>query len=114
MVSKQSWKLGPPITPNCLAGTLRELKELLRSRLGVNGKMVRATGREDVAAPKPVQAGVGLTKTMAPPSELAAESIPFPEAKADFDPFYKNFYHVVRHGAEPIVKNEEVRKRQWN
>ena len=75
----------------------------------LNGKMVRATGREDVAAPKPVQAGVGLTKTMAPPSELAAESIPFPEAKADFDPFYKNFYHVVRHGAEPIVKNEEVR-----
>lgn len=27
-------KLGPPITPNCLAGTLRELKELLRSKIG--------------------------------------------------------------------------------
>ena len=32
----------------------------------LNGEMVQATGREDVAAPKPVQAGVGLTKTMAP------------------------------------------------
>ena len=75
----------------------------------LNGQMVQATGREDVAAPKPVQAGVGLTKTMAPPSELAAKEIPFPKAEADFEPFYKNFYNVVRNGAEPIVKNEEVR-----
>jgi len=75
----------------------------------LNGEMVQATGREDVAAPKPIQAGVGLTKTMAPPSELAAKEIPFPKAEADFEPFYKNFYNVVRNGAEPIVKNEEVR-----
>ncbi|ROY46220.1 gfo/Idh/MocA family oxidoreductase [Enterococcus casseliflavus] len=75
----------------------------------LNGEMVQATGREDVAAPKPVQAGVGLTKTMAPPSELAAKEIPFPKGEADFEPFYKNFYNVVRNGAEPIVKNEEVR-----
>lgn len=75
----------------------------------LNGEMVQATGSEDVAAPKPVQAGVGLTKTMAPPSELAAKEIPFPKTEADFEPFYKNFYNVVRNGAEPIVKNEEVR-----
>ncbi|GJM82005.1 hypothetical protein HMSSN139_45010 [Paenibacillus sp. HMSSN-139] len=63
-----------------------------------------------MAAPTPIQAGVGLTKTMAPPSEEATEKLAFPEPKADFVPFYQNFYEVVREGAEPIVKNEEVRK----
>lgn len=76
----------------------------------LNGEMVRATRRTDVAAPTPIQAGVGLTKTMAPPSEEATEFLDFPEAKADYDEFYRNFYHVVRDGAEPVVKNTEVRR----
>lgn len=74
------------------------------------GEIVRATGDKTAAAPTPVQAGVGLTKTMAPPSEKAAEKIAISKTEADFEPFYKNFYHVVRDGAEPIVKNEEVRR----
>ncbi|CAM4296423.1 Gfo/Idh/MocA family oxidoreductase [Paenibacillus phoenicis] len=76
----------------------------------LSGEIIAATGREDVAAPTPIQAGVGLTKTMAPPSEEATEKLAFPEPKADFVPFYQNFYEVVREGAEPIVKNQEVRK----
>ncbi|MGG6313574.1 Gfo/Idh/MocA family protein [Paenibacillus macerans] len=76
----------------------------------LSGEIIAATGREDVPAPAPIQAGVGLTKTMAPPSEEATERIAFPEPKADFVPFYQNFYEVVREGAEPIVKNHEVRK----
>lgn len=76
----------------------------------LSGEIIAATGREDVQAPAPIQAGVGLTKTMAPPSEEATEKLTFPEPKAEYAPFYQNFYEVVREGAEPIVKNHEVRK----
>ena len=75
----------------------------------LEGKIVAATNKE-VTAPKPIQAGVGLTKTMAPPSEEATKEIPMPEAKAEYASFYQNFYEVVRENAEPVVKNEEVRK----
>ncbi|WP_018750544.1 Gfo/Idh/MocA family protein [Paenibacillus sanguinis] len=76
----------------------------------LSGEIIAATGRKDVQAPAPIQAGVGLTKTMAPPSEEATEKLSFPAPKADYSPFYQNFYEVVREGAEPIVKNQEVRK----
>lgn len=75
----------------------------------LSGEMIRATNAEGVSAPTPIQAGVGLTKTMAPPSEEAMENIPLPSSEADFIPFYQNVYEVIREGAEPIVKNEEVR-----
>lgn len=75
----------------------------------LSGEMIRATNAEGVSAPTPIQAGVGLTKTMAPPSEEAMEKIAFPSSEADFIPFYQNVYEVIREGAEPIVKNEEVR-----
>lgn len=74
----------------------------------MKGKIVKATGNTDAKAPAPIQAGVGLTKTMAPPSEEATEEIAMPEAKQDFANFYDNFHDVVVNGAEPIVKNEEV------
>ena len=76
----------------------------------LSGELIRATNNEDASAPKPIQAGVGLTKTMAPPSEEATEKLSFPEAKAEYQPFYANFYSVVREEAEPIVKNSEVRE----
>lgn len=76
----------------------------------MNGSIIKATRREDVAAPTPVQAGVGLTKTMAPPSEEATETLEFPAPTAEYTTFYRNFYEVVREGAEPIVKNSQVRQ----
>lgn len=75
----------------------------------LSGEMIRATNAEGVSAPTPIQAGVGLTKTMAPPSEEAMENIPLPSSEADYVSFYQNVYEVIREGAEPIVKNEEVR-----
>ena len=74
----------------------------------LSGKMIQPTYAQDVSAPAPIQAGVGLTKTMAPPSEEATKTLDLPEAKAEYTEFYQNFYDVVRHQAEPIVKNEEV------
>ncbi|MCH4168793.1 MAG: Gfo/Idh/MocA family oxidoreductase [Streptococcaceae bacterium] len=75
----------------------------------LSGEIVVATGRTDVVSPKPIQAGVGLTKTMAPPSEEATEKYPIQSVSANFVPFYQNFYEVVRNGSEPIVNNEQIR-----
>lgn len=76
----------------------------------LSGEMVVDSGQENIQAPKPIQAGVGLTKTMAPPSEEATDTLPLPNATAEYDTFYKNFYKVVREQAEPVVKNDEVRR----
>lgn len=76
----------------------------------MNGEMVVATGTEVEAKPSPIQAGVGLTKTMAPPVEGVTKRIDLPKPKLDYPSFYRNFYEVVREGAEPIVKNKEVRE----
>jgi len=76
----------------------------------LSGEMVVESGKQNIQAPKPIQAGVGLTKTMAPPSEEATETLPLPTAFAEYDTFYKNFYKVVREQAEPVVKNDELRQ----
>lgn len=76
----------------------------------LSGEMVIQSEVKNIDAPKPIQAGVGLTKTMAPPSEEATITKELPKASAEYDPFYKNFYKVVREQAEPIVKNQEVRR----
>ena len=75
----------------------------------LSGDMVVESGKKNIQAPKPIQAGVGLTKTMAPPSEEATEKLVLPVAMPEASSFYNNFYQVVREKAEPIVKNEEVR-----
>ncbi|HIY58794.1 MAG TPA: Gfo/Idh/MocA family oxidoreductase [Candidatus Tetragenococcus pullicola] len=75
----------------------------------LSGKIVRATNT-NAQTPAPIQAGVGLTKTMAPPSEDATEELTFPEPVCDYEPFYANVYEVMHHGATPIVKNKEVRQ----
>jgi len=74
----------------------------------LKGKIVKQSGLELVAAPKPIKAGQGLTKTMAPPSEEAIITENFEKVTTLMDPFYTNFAKVVSGEAEPIVKNEEV------
>ncbi|MGG5315908.1 Gfo/Idh/MocA family protein [Enterococcus sp. AZ072] len=76
----------------------------------LSGEMVVASKNEILSAPQPIQAGVGLTKTMAPPSEDSTIKLPFTKPKAEYVSFYHNFYEVVRHQAEPIVKNHEVHR----
>lgn len=76
----------------------------------MSGEIVASTNNNEVDAPSPIQAGVGLTKTMAPPSEKAVKKLEFPEGKAEYAHFYENFEAVVNKKAEPIVKNSEVRR----
>lgn len=74
----------------------------------MNGKIVKRNHEAEKVEPKPIQAGVGLTKTMAPPSEEATvvESLPKPQQNAQS--FYDNFASVIEGEAEAIVKNAEV------
>ncbi|MBC1503170.1 Gfo/Idh/MocA family protein [Listeria booriae] len=60
--------------------------------------------------PKPIQAGQGLTKTMAPPSEESTTRSPIVQVAPDMAGFYDNFAAVLNGTAEPIVKNEEVHR----
>ncbi|MEY8371677.1 Gfo/Idh/MocA family oxidoreductase [Aerococcaceae bacterium 50-4] len=76
----------------------------------MNGRIVKATGNAVENKPSPITAGVGLTKTMAPPVDGVTETVALPKAKPAEVSFYRNFYDVVTAGAEPIVKNAEVRE----
>lgn len=75
----------------------------------MNGQ-VATLDREDTKDAKPIVAGAGLTKTMAPRTKKE-ESItisPVPRVPSDVTQFYINFVDSIEGKCEPIVKNEEV------
>ncbi|WP_422660636.1 Gfo/Idh/MocA family protein [Paenibacillus sp. EC2-1] len=74
----------------------------------MNGRIVTRNQDAVKVEPKPIQAGVGLTKTMAPPSEEATITGSLPEAFRQPSSFFDNFADIIEGTAEPIVKNEEV------
>lgn len=70
---------------------------------------------EDDAAP--IQAGAGMTKTMAPrvkdysnsyKLDESLEDLPVPVVEADVRDFYRNALAVVDAGAEPVITNAQV------
>ncbi|AIQ57825.1 Gfo/Idh/MocA family oxidoreductase [Paenibacillus borealis] len=74
----------------------------------LNGRIVTRNRESEQREPAPVRAGVGLTKTMAPPRKGAAITEALPPAAELPDGFYSNFVAVIEDTAEPIVKNAEV------
>ncbi|WP_179394562.1 Gfo/Idh/MocA family protein [Lacticaseibacillus absianus] len=73
----------------------------------LHGEQVIATG-VDTVAPTPVRAGVGLTKTMAPPSEAAVRHASLPAGVPLSVSFYDNVHDVICDGAPRVVQNSEV------
>lgn len=59
---------------------------------------------------KPIVAGAGLTKTMAPRTESGAVTLPLPVVRSDVADFYRNFAAATRGEAAPAVQNAEVRR----
>lgn len=76
----------------------------------LSGKIIKQKLTETKVEPTPIQAGQGLTKTMAPPSEEMIEQLELPKGVAEYSEFYHNFYQVITGKEEAVVKNEEVRK----
>ena len=74
----------------------------------LSGDVIVAKESETIEAPTPIKAGVGLTKTMAPPSEEATEVRALPTGAVMEESFYDNVYHVLTRGDLPIVQNTEV------
>jgi len=58
----------------------------------------------------PVQAGVGLTKTMAPRDDKSFEDRPLPKFESEWHEYYRNIHDVIRNGARPIVTHGEQRR----
>lgn len=82
----------------------------------MNGRMVRRTGAQEEDA-APIQAGVGLTKTMAPrildykalaTTTPPVEVLPLPQVDVDVMDFYRNARDVVDGVAQPVVTNKSV------
>ncbi|GGF69451.1 oxidoreductase [Paenibacillus albidus] len=72
------------------------------------GRIVTRNREVEHVEPKPIQAGVGLTKTMAPPSESATLTGALPEPFRQPSSFYDNYVSVLEGTGNPIVKNDEV------
>ncbi|WP_339843905.1 Gfo/Idh/MocA family oxidoreductase [Paenibacillus sp. FSL W7-1088] len=70
------------------------------------------TRNPDVAhiEPKPIQAGQGLTKTMAPPSELSTLKFAIEKPELKEQSFYENFVSVLEGKSEIAIKNDEVHR----
>lgn len=71
------------------------------------GKIVRATNWYEGEV-KPIQAGEGLTKTMAPRTSSSTEELPLPQVVVDRNALYANFVDTVNKIAEQIVTSEEA------
>jgi scyllo-inositol 2-dehydrogenase (NADP+) len=71
------------------------------------GRIVLLKSWEDKDA-KPIQAGEGLTKTMAPRGDNSVEEYPLPDVEYDRNELYSNLVDVINGEAEQIVKPEEA------
>lgn len=73
----------------------------------LNGEFKYFNDFEEVDA-KPIVAGAGLTKTMAPRNEDSLVSKSIPRINVDYNEFYNNVYDTIEGHANQLVKNSEV------
>ena len=58
----------------------------------------------------PIQAGAGLTKTMAPRTDETIQKFPLPEVQADWGEYYTNVVAAIRGEAAPLVTHDQQRR----
>lgn len=76
----------------------------------LSGEIVTRNTEVEKVEPKPIQAGRGLTKTMAPPSEESTIRKPIEPIQNPPEEFYLNFLSVIEGRAKSAVPNEEVHR----
>lgn len=75
----------------------------------LQGEICRVIDRsQDVSAP--VQAGSGITKTMAPRVRSTVETLPLPHVSMDISQFYNQIADVLQYGTQERIKLDQVRK----
>lgn len=75
----------------------------------VNGEIVKVSDWENRDA-VPVQAGVGLTKTMAPRTDDTIKHYELPKVEAHWEQFYENVFAALRGEEEQIVTHDQQRR----
>ncbi len=73
------------------------------------GEIVKVSDWENRDA-VPIQAGAGLTKTMAPRTQETIQSFPLPEVPSDWKAFYQNIAACIRRGAPALVTHDQQRR----
>lgn len=74
---------------------------------GMTGKVVQLV-HSDGRDAKPIEAGAGLTKTMAPRIDDSVREIPLVRIESDVREFYYNFVGVIEGREDALIKNTEV------
>jgi predicted dehydrogenase len=82
---------------------------IMRDWDSANGEIVKVSDWE-TREWAPIQAGVGITKTMAPRAKDTIKSYPLPLAVGEWVEYYHNIYDVIRRGARPIVTHDQQRR----
>lgn len=72
-----------------------------------DGKIVRVTNWDEGDV-KPIQAGEGLTKTMAPRDEKSAKELALPQVIVDRNGLYLNLVDTINEIAAPLITAEEA------
>lgn len=73
------------------------------------GKIVMVSDWENRDA-VPIQAGAGLTKTMAPRTDDTIKEYPLPVIKSDWGEYYKNVIAAIQGNEQPLITHEQVRR----
>ncbi|GGN99263.1 Gfo/Idh/MocA family protein [Saccharibacillus kuerlensis] len=74
----------------------------------LSGEIVTRNREVEHVEPKPIQAGKGLTKTMAPPSEESTIRRPIEHVEDLSDNFYVNLVSTLEGASKQAVPNDEV------
>jgi len=74
-----------------------------------NGKIIKPIRNKENVDAIPIQAGAGLTKTMAPRGKESTVELPLPKiTTSEWKEYYENFVAVIEGKQELIVKHHEV------
>ena len=75
----------------------------------MNGEIVKIKDWETMDA-VPIQAGAGITKTMAPRTDETIKKFPFEKIYVEWADYYNNIYDVLRNGAEQLITHSQQRR----
>ena len=73
------------------------------------GEVVKVSDWENRDA-VPIQAGVGITKTMAPRTDETIKRYPLPEAQGKWEEYYANIFDTLEGKAQQIVTHDQQRR----
>jgi hypothetical protein len=75
----------------------------------MNGEIVKIKDWEILDA-VPIQAGAGITKTMAPRTPETIKKFPFEKIYVEWADYYNNIYDVLRNGAQQLITHDQQRR----